>query len=104
MNAPRAVLRTIPAAAQPVVQVGERVKDDMGGAEARGCPQVEEDQKQPLRALGRKPVLRMRMDRPALPQGAAWAVNSIGEGIGLPPGGCLLCFLRSSEADPGETG
>ena len=104
VNAPRAVLRTMPPAAQPVVQMGERGKGDMGGAKARVRPQVEEHQEQPLRALGRKPVLRMRMNRPAPLQGAVWAVNDIGEGVRLQAGGCLSCALWPSEANPGEIG
>ena len=59
VNAQRAILRTIPLTAQPVVQVGERGKDDMGGVKAGVRPQVEEDHEQPLCALGRKTVLRM---------------------------------------------
>ena len=66
--------------------------------------QVEEHQKQPIRALGRKTVLRMRMDRPEALQGAVWAVDDIGEGVGLQAGRCLSCSLQSSEVDLGEIG
>lgn len=102
VHAPRAFLRTMPPAAQPVVQMGEGGKDDMGGAEARVRPQVEEHQ--PLGALGWKPVLRMGMDRPGPLQGAVWAVNDIGEGVGRQAGRGLPGALGSPEADPGEIG
>ncbi len=104
VNAPRAILGTMPPAAQPVVQVGERGKGDVGGAKAGVRPQIEEHEKQPLGALGRKPVLRVRMDRPGPRQAAVWPVDGIGEGVGLQAGGRLPGTLRSPEADPGEIG
>ena len=44
------------------------------------------------------------MDRPESLQAAVWAVNDIGEDVGLQAGGCLPCSLWSSEADPGKIG
>ena len=56
--------RTRPPATEAVVQVGERAKDNAGGAEVFGRPQVEEHQKEPLGALGRKAILEVRIDLP----------------------------------------
>ena len=64
-----------PPAAKPGVQVGERAKDDVGGGEVLGRPQVKGHQKEPLSALGRKAVLRVRIDLPQPLQGTSGPVD-----------------------------